>query len=291
MTGKLGGHDFIESFATGLVGAAHRRAWWFILAYVLFTIFAIRYTGTHLGINSYIEDMIAEDLPWRQTFMEYHESFPQYVDNLLIVVDGLTPDLAQQAQYLLAAEFEDDKSGLFESVFLPGAGVFFDKNGLLYLETGELFELSDKIIELQPVLGILASNADLTGLARVFQLAADDTPQNSLTGFDKPLASFSAAALAAAAEWQFGDQYFRGLERGFRGHERLSDRTSTPPRDRPRVPVRGSSGRLCIYGQRRPPGQDRHRALKLTAHPGRLFTSRSRGRVGAIGQVLGSDRR
>ena len=208
--GKSGKHRLIESFATGLVDIAHRRAWWFILAYALFTISAVRYTGTHLGINSYIEDMIAEDLPWRQTFMEYRESFPQYVDNLLIVIDGLTPDLARQAQYRLAAEFESDKSGLFESVFLPGAGAFFDQHGLLYLETDELYKLSDRIIEMQPVLGILAKNSDLTGLARVFRLAADDTPRNSLTGFDKPLFSFSEA-FSHSAENQFYPMSWQNL--------------------------------------------------------------------------------
>jgi hopanoid biosynthesis associated RND transporter like protein HpnN len=210
LNGESGEHGLIESFATRLVDIAHRRAWWFILAYALFTISAVRYTGTHLGINSYIEDMIAEDLPWRQTFMEYREAFPQYVDNLLIVIDGLTPDLARQAQYRLAAEFESDKGGVFESVFLPGAGAFFDQNGLLYLETDELYELSDKIIEMQPVLGILAKNADLTGLARVFRLAADDTPRNSLTGFEKPLFSFSEA-FSHSAENQFHPMSWQNL--------------------------------------------------------------------------------
>jgi hopanoid biosynthesis associated RND transporter like protein HpnN len=210
LTGKSAERGFIELFSTRLVGVAHRRAWAFLLVYLLFTIFAVRFIGTNLGINSYIEDMIAEELPWRQTFREYHESFPQYVDNLLIVIDGITPDLARQAQYSLAAEFERDDGGLFESVFLPGAGAFFDQNGLLYLETDELFELSDKIIELQPILGILADDANLTGLARVFRRAADDTAGSSLAGFQKPLNSFSEA-FSHSTENQFHPMSWQNL--------------------------------------------------------------------------------
>ena len=210
MTGKSPEHRFIKSFATRLVDAAHRRAWWFIVTYALVIVFALRYTGTHLGINSYIEDMIAEDLPWRQTFMDYHEAFPQYVDSLLIVIDGLTPDLAKEAQYALATRLEGDENVFVESIFLPGAGEFFDRYGLLYLEIEELRNLSDKIVELQPVLGILANDAGLPGLARVFILASDDAGRSPLTGLEKPLMSF-AETFSHSAENRFYPMSWQSL--------------------------------------------------------------------------------
>ncbi len=210
MTRKSAEHRFIESFATRLVDAAHRHAWWFIVTYALVTVFALRYTGTHLGINSYIEDMIAEDLPWRQTFMDYHEAFPQYVDSLLIVIDGLTPDLAKEAQYALATRLEVDEDPFVVSVFLPGSGEFFDQYGLLYLEIEELQNLSDKIVELQPVLGILANDAGLPALARVFRLASDDAGRSPLTGLEKPLMSF-AETFSRSAENRFYPMSWQSL--------------------------------------------------------------------------------
>ena len=186
----VAGRRFIGSLATHLVDAAHRRPWWFLAVYALATIFALRYTVNHLGINSYIQDMISEDLPWRQTFIEYHESFPQFVDNLLIVIDGLTPELAQAAQQKLANALERDRSGLFVRVFLPGAGPFFDRQGLLYLSTDELLDLSDRLAELQPVLAILARSPDLPGLAQLFQPASEDRANISLPALDRPLKSF-----------------------------------------------------------------------------------------------------
>ncbi|MBT8143713.1 MAG: hypothetical protein KJO55_03370, partial [Gammaproteobacteria bacterium] len=35
------------------------------------------YASGHLGIDTSTADMIAERLPWRQSFIEYREAFPQ----------------------------------------------------------------------------------------------------------------------------------------------------------------------------------------------------------------------
>ena len=188
MTDKLAGDALIGTFARRLVNTAQRRAWWVIAAYALLAVIALRYTSTHLGINTDTEDMIAEDLPWRQTFIDYHQAFPQFVGNLLIVIDGLTPELAEKAQVQVAAALAEDEE-LFARIYTPGAGEFFDRHGLLYLTTTELQDLSDNLVQLQPILGTLAQNPTLTGLADVFSLITKAPDDDFLLSLEKPLAT------------------------------------------------------------------------------------------------------
>ena len=168
---------FIKSFSRRLVDFAQARAGPVLATYLALAVLGFWYTVTNLGINTDTEDMIANDLPWRQTFIKYRQAFPQFDGNLLVVIDGLTPELARSAQYRLAAAI-DEKPELFGPIHTPGSGDFLDRHGLLFLDEDDLVELSDNLVSLQPILGILARNPSLSGLADVFELlqkAPDDT--------------------------------------------------------------------------------------------------------------------
>ena len=65
---------------------------------VLITIAGGYYTATHLGVNTDTEDMLSGRLSWRVQYERYKGAFPQYTDEVLVVIDGATAGLAAEAQ-------------------------------------------------------------------------------------------------------------------------------------------------------------------------------------------------
>ena len=63
--------------------------------------FAVRYTAANLSMNTDTEHMLSEDLIWRKLDQEYEKHFPQYDNNILIVMEAATPDQARDAAALL----------------------------------------------------------------------------------------------------------------------------------------------------------------------------------------------
>src|SRR5690606_25700652 len=115
---------------------------------------ALTYAAQNLGINTDTADMISPELPWRQDFIRYRDSFPVRDRNLLVVIDAATAEAASELARPLAEALRQ-RGVLYQSVFLPGAGEFFERNGLLYLPLAELERLADRLIAAQPLLGLL----------------------------------------------------------------------------------------------------------------------------------------
>ncbi|GAB3675007.1 MMPL family transporter [Salinisphaera aquimarina] len=118
------------------------------------------YAATHLSMNTDNADLISADVDWRQTYIAYQKAFPVYTDSLVVVVDGATPEVAANATRRLAERMRAD-SARFASVYVPGGGDFFARNGLLYLDTPALQQLSERLIRIQPFLGRLSADPTL----------------------------------------------------------------------------------------------------------------------------------
>ena len=124
------------------------------------------FTAVNFRINTDLTEMISEKLPFRQDVREFHREFPQLVNNVVVVVRGPSPEQARQARDLLALRLAAD-GGVFRSVYAPGGGDFFARNGLLYLGVDQLEELGDKLAEMQPFLALLSRDFSLSGLFSV----------------------------------------------------------------------------------------------------------------------------
>ena len=64
---------------------------------ILVTIAAGYYTATHFAINTNTNEFISARLPWRQNLIALDKAFPQRVDQIVVVIDGATPELAEAA--------------------------------------------------------------------------------------------------------------------------------------------------------------------------------------------------
>lgn len=167
-------HDRVERLLT----------WWFrfvqhhAVAVTLLTVLAaagtLYYTVHHIRINTSTSDMLSEKLPWRQTYIQYKKAFPQYSDNIVVVIDGATADEARDAAARLAGGIAA-RNDVFEYLFAPQTNEFLRKNGLIYLDHEEVEDLADNLARVQPFLARLASDQSLHGLFALLRQALSES--------------------------------------------------------------------------------------------------------------------
>jgi len=133
---------------------------------------SLYYTAGHLGFNTSTNDMLSAELPFRQTYHIFESKFPQYLNNILVVIDGETPETARDAAKRLAKRLNEQPK-LFKSVYLPRANRFLEEHALLFLKQNKLERMSDDLAKIQPFLGNLTGDPSLRGLFSMLTSAVD----------------------------------------------------------------------------------------------------------------------
>ncbi|MFP6744183.1 MAG: MMPL family transporter [Alphaproteobacteria bacterium] len=192
-------------FLAKWVAGAHRRAGWVLALTLAMTVGILLYISENLGINTDTADMIDDGLAFRQAVKDYDRAFPSSGDTLLVVIDGATPDLAEDAAGALAERFIQDPE-VFKTVYQPGGDAFFSRNGLLYLDIDELNDLADNLAQVQPLIASLAEDPSLRGLFGVLETAVVEADAGEAENFDLTAAldRLSVAIEAALA----GEPYY-----------------------------------------------------------------------------------
>lgn len=157
-------------------------AWWVALtgrwakATLLACIFlagaSLFYASENLSINSDTTGLVSEDVPFQVHWEELREVFPEFVDLLLVAVVAPTSEQSEDASELIAERLRETPA-LFPHVVVPGAGPFFRRNGLLYLEPEALAELVDGLADAQPALAKLSGDPSLRGVYEIIALAIE----------------------------------------------------------------------------------------------------------------------
>ena len=151
-----------------------RWAWAVVVLSLLSAVASVFYIAGNIAINTDTTDMLSADLPFRKHWRAENEAFPQFDNTVVVVVEGETPDLADDGAAALATRMRGQPA-LFGSVFYPQGDGFFLRNGLLYLDVDELYELSDRLAAAQPFLGALSADPSLRGLFGILALAVEQT--------------------------------------------------------------------------------------------------------------------
>lgn len=154
----------LERSVAAIAGICCRFPWLTLLVASVVTIGATAYTDFHFAINTDTGALISSSLPWRQRELQLDAAFPQRADTILVVVDAPTPETAEGATQALAAALST-KPDRIEEVYRPDGGVFFGRNGLLFLPVDEVQHTIEQLIRAQPFLGTLAADPTLRGLA------------------------------------------------------------------------------------------------------------------------------
>ncbi|MFP3869743.1 MAG: MMPL family transporter [Syntrophobacteria bacterium] len=173
---------------------------------------------SNLGINVDTGEMLSEDLEFRRAYLDYKKAFPQYDDTLLLVLDGDTPDLVQDASTALADRLELE-TDLIETVYQPGGGEFFKENALLYRSPAELEDLADNLAKVQPFLAKLTRDRSLRGLFSMLTSAVDAV----LDGNDMDLTAIFEPVTEAVESVLDGGNYTLSWQELMLGGESTSD--------------------------------------------------------------------
>ncbi len=155
------------------------RPWWLLLFVLVACGLTLKYSLDNLSINTNTADMISTEVPFQQKRLRLERAFPQDVNDILLVVEGDTPERTAQAVAQLGERLRADKQ-FIKAVYIPGEEAFFTQNGLLFLDLDELENLSAQLASAQPFIGRLAEDNSLDGLFGILETAlktsADDLP-------------------------------------------------------------------------------------------------------------------
>lgn len=175
-----------------LVERSRRHARAVVMAALALTLLFGWFMATHLGMDTDTEHLLDPNLPWRKAEAEIEKLFPQNEGILLIVVDGATPELADDAAGRLAQELSD-RPDLFQSVRRPEASDFFRRNGLLFLETDEVQRLTDDLAAAQPLIAALAADPSINGLFGALNLALEGAATGAIdpAELDRPFGAIA----------------------------------------------------------------------------------------------------
>ena len=163
----------IENLIESWLKFVHRYASLITILILITTVLVVFYIKDNLGINTDTTDMLSEELEWRQDYIQFKNAFPQFTDNIAIVIEADTPDQVQDAAIALSHRLHQE-SDLFPAVFQIENSDFFRKNSLLYLDTNELENLANNLASVQPFLAKLQQDLNLRGLFSLLTQALED---------------------------------------------------------------------------------------------------------------------
>ena len=129
-----------------------------------------------LGVNTNTSEMIDPDVPYRVAQTKFEQAFPDTNDQILVIIRADSPDGLDVFSAELAATLKT--SELVRSVSHPPSDLFFQKNGLLYLEIDALESQLAQLTEAAPLIERLTLSPTTDTL---FEILAQLAEQESKT--------------------------------------------------------------------------------------------------------------
>ncbi len=79
-----------------------RNSWLVLFTAIVLAAGSAYYAATHFKLDTEVNKLISQKLPWRQRELAYDKAFPQQ-SAILAVLDGPTPEIVQEAAQRLNA--------------------------------------------------------------------------------------------------------------------------------------------------------------------------------------------
>ncbi len=193
------------SLGTSLVGrivaVSIRHSLIVLLATLAVTAAALVYLSQNFAMTAETGQLISPKLEWRKRVIEFDKAFPQLLNLTMIVVDGATPELADDGAKRLASALQQ-RPDLFHNVRQPDGGPFFEHNGLLLLSMEDVRSVTDALIKVQPLLSALAADPSLAGAMKMLNvtLLGIDSGDVKLKDIEPQLKALAATFEKAVAE-------------------------------------------------------------------------------------------
>ncbi len=121
---------------------------------------SVWYAAHALRISTDPAELLSADLPFRKAQAEHDHHFPDGGRPLLIVIDAVTPERADEAADALIERLAD-RTQTIRAAERPMHGPFFDRHGLLYQSPQQLAAMSQQLAGIEPMLDALSSDPSL----------------------------------------------------------------------------------------------------------------------------------
>ena len=205
----------VDAAIAACIAFAERRARAVVVGTLVLTCLVGGLVATRFAVDSDPIRLIAEHLPFRQRHDRFAALFPNLTNALLVVVDAPSPAQARSAAEVLVARLAAQPER-FHDVYLPGAGPFFERNGLLYRSADDLDELGDQIARMQPLLLALEREPTLARLAALVSAGFERVPPEEIDAeaWSALLDRFAAATVAVHTEFPLEVSWEELLLRG-----------------------------------------------------------------------------
>lgn len=209
----------VLSILVRLVDGSRRAAAVVLVLALILTAVSIQYAFTHFAINTDMRDALSRDLPFQKVQARLDHEFPVLNDTVLVVIDGQTSGLATRAARRLAERLKRRRLWISD-VYVPGGGMFFRRNGLLYLSEKQLWDLSNRLSEAQPLISQLSRDPTLPGLLSLLEEGLDRAgkPGPQISDLGTVLAELDRA-MRAQEQHRFYQIPWGELVRGTKGDE------------------------------------------------------------------------
>jgi uncharacterized protein len=204
----------LQNWIDRAVGYCVRHSALVIAAALVLAVLSTIYTARHFAIDTNINNLISERLPWRQNEIAFQRAFPQTVELILVDVAAPSPEAAKSAARDVLQALAD-KPDLFRSVRDQLDSPFFRRNGLLFLPPDQVAHYTEQLSNAQPLLSGLVRDPSLRGLVQALVGILDYAKQGYVGTDDmaRPL-NLAAGTLEGVAQGQPAEFSWRTLVRG-----------------------------------------------------------------------------
>ena len=161
---------------------------------------SVVYVAGHFAMSADTAELISPKLKWRRDDAAVDKAFPQNAALTAVVIDGATPELAEQAAARLTPALKA-RADLFRTVRRPNSGPFFQHNGLLLLPLKEVQGTVNQLLQAQAFLGPLAADPSVRGVMGALDTTLQGVQhgQATLAQLDKPIAGLADAMQKVAS--------------------------------------------------------------------------------------------
>jgi hopanoid biosynthesis associated RND transporter like protein HpnN len=159
----------INSAIVRIVDFCARYRWTVVVVGIVLMLGAAAFDAAKFSINTDVEGLISENLPWHQRQIELSNAFPQ--KGITVVVKAPTAENAERATNALAQTLSKNPN-LFPLVGQPDSGDFFERDGLLFEPLDDVKKSAEGLTKAQPFVAALSGDPSLRGVMKALSFGA-----------------------------------------------------------------------------------------------------------------------
>src|SRR5882672_9423571 len=201
MSNESGAVKSRSSLIARLVSVCIHRALFVVALAIVFGAAMTHYVVGNFSMTTDTSALLSPKLAWRVQETAFDTAFPSDGSNIVVVIDGQTPELSEEAAARLTERLSAQPN-LFHAVQRPDAGPFWAHNRLLFASTEDVKTVTAQLVKAQPFLGPMASDPSIRGLSDTLSLTLQgvDSGQALLQDLRTPIRTLADALQGLAAD-------------------------------------------------------------------------------------------